>query len=96
MRELQVWKFRIPIEDDFLIEMPSGSKPLHVGVQADQPFLWALTDPKQPASKFQFKLCGTGHPRDDLFGFEHIGTFMLHDGALVFHLFGPDYGSLDR
>ncbi len=82
-----VWKFEIPIQDEFVIEMPAAV-PLHFATQHGIPTLWALVDPNAVAYPVTFRLAGTGHPilapRECL---RYIGTCFLNDGALVFHLF---------
>ena len=80
-----VWKFAIPILDEFEIAMPRDAEPLFVGTQNDEPQLWARVVPERASEPRKFKLRGTGHPVD--MDCEYIGSFMLHGGTLVFHLF---------
>jgi hypothetical protein len=85
-----IWKYQIEVTDRQSVEMPSGAMPLFVGVQGGDVCLWAEVDPevgKQPRTILVF---GTGHPMPDDPG-SYIGTFMLHGGALVFHVY--DAGS---
>ena len=80
-----VYKYPIPIEANFTIKMPAGAEILHVDTQDNKGFIWARVDP-EPCSEFRyFHLRGTGHPIDG--SSTHLGSFQLHDGALVFHLF---------
>lgn len=82
-----VWKFELPIVDNPAVEMPVGANVLHVETQRNVPRIWALVDPEAKAEHRAFRLLGTGRPRhaDELGRF--IGSFMMHDGVLVFHLF---------
>lgn len=84
-----VWKFPIPIQDEFTIEMPAGSQLLHFRTQHDRPALWALVNPDKILVAHQFRLAGTGHqidiPPDE--ALSYVGTCFLDKGALVFHLF---------
>ena len=87
-----IWKFPIRIDDELVIEMPRGARILHVGVQNGKPQLWAMVDVKAPLVDRHFAVRGTGHPADGLKEVQHSGTFMMANGALVFHLF--DRGEL--
>lgn len=82
-----IWKFEIPAGDEFSLSMPVGAEILSVATQGRMPCLWALVDPEGPKVPHHFKLRGTGHPCDDVNPDEFVGTFMVQDGALVFHLF---------
>jgi hypothetical protein len=86
---LTIWKYTIPVADDFSLSMPAGASPLSIQVQYDEPQLWALVDPDETVfQEIKFRLAGTGHPINipemDL---SFIGTFQLDGGSLVFHLF---------
>lgn len=84
-----VWKYPIPVDDRFFIQMPRGATALTVQVQREEPQLWARVDPTAPIEERRFALCGTGHLRADING-RYVGSFQLHEGALVFHLFEVD------
>lgn len=80
-----VWKFTIPIDDAFEISMPIGAELLCVREQDNRGQLWARVVPERPVEPRRFFLRGTGHPVD--LDCKYVGSFMMHDGALVFHLF---------
>ena len=82
-----IWKFGFDIEDQITIKMPKGAEILSVQTQNGGPQLWALVDDAAiPSEPRRFELYGTGHPfREGEQKF--IGTFQLHGGSLVFHLF---------
>ena len=82
----QIWKFQFPVQDDIEIEMPMDAEVLHVEVQGEMPCLWAQVDPSLPRVKRQFHLYGTGHHMHNT-PQQHVGSFQMHGGALVFHLF---------
>jgi hypothetical protein len=87
-----IWKFAIPQEADFTLEMPKGAVPLSVGVQGDQPVMWAAVNASTLTfERHRFILRGTGHPLPGLLAYRFIGTFQLSHLGLVFHLFdaGP-------
>ena len=82
----KVYKYDIPMEDEFTLDLPTGSQILTAQSQFNQPKLWVLVDPDKPKKPAKFRLAGTGHPIDDRVG-QYICSFQLHGGALVFHLF---------
>jgi len=85
-----IWKFPIPLEDEFEIEMPRAAELLHVETQNDQGCVWARVVPERAKEMRKFYLRGTGHSVD--MDCEHVGSFMLRGGALVFHIF-EDYAT---
>jgi hypothetical protein len=82
-----VWKYPVPIQDQFVIVMAKGAKPLCVQLQKDTPTMWTEVDPYGTASNQMFKLLGTGHIRELADTDKYVGTFQLLDGDLVFHLY---------
>jgi hypothetical protein len=80
-----IWKYDLE-PDGSVIEMPQGAKPLSVQMQGDGPCLWALVDPEAAKESRRFHVAGTGHPLPDNLG-DHLGTFQMNGGALVFHVF---------
>lgn len=83
-----IWKFPLEMQDEQVLSVPAGAQALAVQVQAGQPCLWALVDPEAPPAMLSIRIHGTGHPiSDGLAGYEHIGTFQLAGGALIFHAF---------
>jgi hypothetical protein len=81
-----VFKYPIPLLDNFELDLPVGAQPLSVDVQYGKPQMWALVDTSAPTAPQRFRLAGTGHPltKDSL---EFVGTFLIEEGALVFHVF---------
>lgn len=86
--------FKYPLDlrnlsaDDHLnVETPVGAKPLCVQVQNGMPTLWCEVDDEENSyENRKVFVHGTGHPiRID--ATEYIGTFQLHGGSLVFHVF---------
>lgn len=68
-------------------EMPVGAEVLTVQAQNDKPYLWALVDTTEKAVEMRkFGVYGTGHNMPQEPG-EYVGTFQLHGGSLVFHVF---------
>ena len=84
-----VYKYPIAIEDFITLELPKRAVVLCVQMQQGQPNIWALVDPEQPTETRTFLMVGTGHPimEESYFRMVYVGTFQLHEGELVFHLF---------
>jgi hypothetical protein len=82
----EVWKYEIPMTDNFSLEMPIGAKVLCVQTQHNTPCIWSLVSPGVGRVTRSFRLAGTGHPID-LDGLTYIGTFQIYGGSLVFHVF---------
>lgn len=59
---LMIFKYPIPIEDHFTLELPKDAKILTVQVQREMPQLWAVVDPEAEKETRHFRLSGTGHP----------------------------------
>lgn len=81
-----VWKFDLPMIDNPTIRMPAGAEILHIAEQAGRVRLWALVDPDRFDESRSFRVAGTGHEIDDTH-LSHVGTFLMHDSILVFHVF---------
>ena len=79
-----VWKYPIPVEAEFGIQMPAGAKVLHVGTQRGNPTLWALVDTDAPPVGVDFQIAGTGHEAP---GWTYVGTFLTTNDMYVWHLF---------
>lgn len=81
-----IWKYPVPINDYFELEMPQGAEILTVQMQYNEPQLWALVDKMAPRETRSFRLAGTGHPIDDP-RLDYIGTVQMMEGQLVWHIF---------
>lgn len=85
-----ILKYPVRIEDEFAIEMPSGSTLLSVQIQNGVPQLWALVEVGAPMARRKLAIRGTGH--DLTFSAEawpakYVGTFQMQGGSLAWHLF---------
>ena len=81
-----IYKYPLPINDWVSVAMPEGAEPLCVHVQHGVPCLWARVPVAAKPVIRHFRIAGTGHDLGSNVG-EHIGSFLLHDGGLVFHVF---------
>jgi len=85
---ISIWKYPLEIDDEQWIDIPRGAKFLSVGVQRGKVCLWVQVDSDAPKESQLIVMHGTGHPmKSDSMQF--IGTVMLYDGDLVFHVFHP-------
>lgn len=85
-----IYKFQIPIEYFFEIEMPQYSKIVGFQLQNENPIIWTVCDADLILVKRKFMLIGTGIeiPEDINVDFiDYIGTIQMNDAKLVWHLF---------
>ena len=85
----QIWKWTLEVLDKQSLPMPEGAQVLSVQAQGGAPQLWALVDPKAYGCFRTFATYGTGQPMPDEPGV-YVGTYQMHGGALVFHVFEQD------
>lgn len=87
-----VWKYELGVPS-FLpgvldIMLPRGAEILHVGLQRDNPTVWALVDPLEPPTeRRELVLMGTGHEYEGTEALNHLGTLLMDGDALVMHVF---------
>lgn len=81
-----IHKYFIP-EGGGEIEMPRGATVLCVQTQNGVPCLWAEVDTYEPTVQRRIDVYETGH--EVPFSSRYVGTFQLHGGALVFHVYDP-------
>lgn len=81
----KIFKYPIPITDEFVIEMPAMHQPLKVGIQASEPVLWAMVNSHTESVNVTFRIFGTGHEIENPDKLQYISTFQLR--GLVWHLF---------
>lgn len=93
----KIWKYAIPIEDEFDLPLPAGSVPRFFGIQNNMPHLWVEVTDAEPVD-YHFRLAGTGHDIDAE-SLNYIGsTQHRFDGALelVWHLYLMNSQELNR
>ena len=83
----RIYKYKIPVQDEFTMELPQGAYILTVQSQREVPCIWAVVDPDAPLEPICFRVAGTGHDIEWDTVKRYIGTFQLCGGDLVFHLF---------
>lgn len=65
--------------------MPQGAKILHGDHQSGVLCIWAEVDPSKDEETRHVIFVGTGH--DVPPNFSHVNSFLMNEGALVFHLY---------
>lgn len=87
----QIFKYPIEITDSQEISMPIGSEILCVKVQYGKPVIYALVEKGfDEKEKVPIGVFGTGHDieEDECLGRNtYLGTFLLSNDSLVFHVF---------
>ena len=83
-----IWKFALETTDEQIINVPVGAEFLSVQVQHGQPCIWAQVNPKENVIvRAKVVIVGTGNPADHTDGMMFLGTYQLHDGNFVGHVF---------
>ena len=92
-----IYKYDIVVANDGIIEGPIVQL-LHVGAQNNSIKVWAEVDTNAPTRKFQILPLGTGWNLDTghtdiqcvLDTHTYMGTVMLANGNLVFHVYAAE------
>ena len=85
---MKVFKYQIPLDDLFALDLPVKARVLTVQEQHGEPQMWVLVDEDSTKETRNFRLAGTGHNIDDNpEALDYIGTFQLGGGSFIGHLF---------
>jgi hypothetical protein len=85
-----IWKFDIPVQLRFDLEMPLGAAILHLGTQNDAPKIWALVYPDRPLETRRFSVLKTGEEFEQpgfINSLMYVGTFKADHDEFIGHLF---------
>lgn len=83
-----IWKFSFPIQGELEVDMPTGAKILCFEAQNNVPTIWALVQVTAEEVKRKFCVLGTGQKvSSDICDATYVGTVLMYEGDLVFHLF---------
>lgn len=81
----QIWKYFLPVEDKFTIEMPFGAKILHVDKQGiGGGHIWVKVESRNSVEVREFRTIGTGHPIKEK-RLQYLGTYQMNQ--FVWHIF---------
>lgn len=85
-----IWKYDVPLDvDDFTLDVPEGSEILCLKTQNNIPHLWFLIDVAN-INKLEtrtFYIQETEYSFQDYNKMKYVGTFMMRQDRLVWHLF---------
>lgn len=85
---MRIYKYDVPVEDTFFVDMPHGARVLSVAVQNHKPVMWALVNTEHKLDRRTFHVYGTGNSLpESIRQCQFIGTFQLVGGTFVGHLF---------
>lgn len=88
MNEHVIYKYEIPVVDEFDLNLPLGSKILSVVEQNDNIVLYAMVIPELITKPVKIRVIGTGNPMPSgMSDYEFLGTVKLYEGKLMFHIF---------
>lgn len=88
----RIFKYELTIEDVQVIETFTSFEPLSVKVQKGTPVLYAIVDDETEMQKVRIRTYGTGFGVEPYtMKDEYVGTYLLHEGELVFHVFCQAY-----
>lgn len=86
----KIFKYTVPVGNTVIVEMPEDAEILSVGNQREEIQAWAMVNdsPNVDMKSRKFRVFGTGHELpDDTSELLFLGTVLLFDGKLVFHVF---------
>ena len=82
-----IWKYELNPNRIQTIAIPFGGRILTVQTKGDDaPLMWVLVDPEMPAQDRHIGIFTTNTAVPDDPG-RYIGTFLIYEGTLEFHLF---------
>lgn len=81
-----IYKYQLPITDDFEIQLPINSEFLKIDIQHENVVMWVKLDKDSEMKFYQFHCYGTGHPIENK-NLKYIDTIIIDNGNLVFHYF---------
>jgi len=90
MTNKTIYKYTLEVRDIQTIELPKKSQILCVQVQNNEPNIWVLINDKgAELEQVKIRTIGTGHTiaEDNVIFDNYIGTYQLHNGGFVAHLF---------
>lgn len=86
-----VWKYAIPAEVTFTLDMPGDRTFLTLDKQGESPHIWVEVDPDSEPFERRFHIVGTGEPLPTTLKPRHElayrGSWQMSGGMFVFHLY---------
>lgn len=82
-----VFKYPLEITNRQIIKMPLNSKILSIQTQKGKLQLWALVHLDNEMVEREILIYGTGHKQEDIHENTYIGTVLMYQNQLVWHIF---------
>lgn len=83
-----IWRYELKLIGNQIIKMPANSIILSVHVKDNLPHIWAIVDPTESKEDRFFEFFPTGKNLYETLGdLKYLGTVLLNNDSLVFHLF---------
>lgn len=84
---MTIFKYRLKIEEEQIVNMPHDAKILSLQMQGSSPVMWVMVDDAKREASFKIRMTGTGWPDgNDIIAEQLIGTVQA-DNGLVWHFF---------
>jgi hypothetical protein len=85
----RIYKYPLNLTDrpKQTIDLPAGAEVIHVGVQYEVIYVWAIVDVSQRMQPRDFAVLSTGYASFDRSTMKHVGSVIMHQGSLVWHVF---------
>ncbi len=80
---MRIYKYPVPIEGEFYLNLPANHQIITFQVQNGQPCVWIRVDAGAVTNPVKFAIIGTGHEYDPS-EYGYIGTIQLE--GFVWHL----------
>ncbi len=82
-----IWKYELSIDAKNHLNIPEDGKILHLKLQNGIPCLWILVEQENLFEERKFLFYGTGMTISKIEELTYIGSVLIQDETLVFHLF---------
>lgn len=87
---MKIFKYPLLITDEQTIMMPENALIISVATQYGEVCVWALVSPEMPRKPVVVRVIGTGHEMPSMRGMKFVGSIMMHEGSLVWHIFADE------
>jgi hypothetical protein len=81
-----VYKYRLPLDEAFTIDLPRAAQLLSIQVQDGDAVLYALVDTEFESVSVEFRQVLTGQALPDV-ALNYIGSYRFRLDGLVYHIF---------
>jgi hypothetical protein len=90
----KIYKYQLETTDIQYLKIPRiietdtfKEQVLKIDTQNGIPCIWCLVDTEEEERNVSIRTVGTGNPMPLLSKDNYLGSYILHDGRLVFHVF---------